>query len=222
MKENQLLLQWKMEGAPIADTKFDLLLKILKSPIFQLSNVSSSWKTLQKTMSKCHVLVSFNYIITDINKTMTSEKISNQKEELLYFPILDIIQMQCSNAANWEMFQFHFKHQTSFKDLNSGNWWKVAEEKMKRMCRKGGNIAIYVNFIIDTLLFPQILYADSAIIYTLRNKAVHLVYLIPAALPLKQRLQQRNRYLWAYISNGISISKSFELLGFYDVSFLLM
>jgi hypothetical protein len=103
--------------------------------------------------------------------------------------------MQCSNAVNWNLFQFHFARHGAFTELNSGNWWRNAEEKMKELCSAGLYLCCISNQVEDTLLFPQILYADAAIVYTSRNKAVHPVYLIPAALPLHERLKQQNRYL---------------------------
>jgi hypothetical protein len=57
-KENRLLLQWKMEGSPVSDTKFDLLLKILHSTNFQTDRVANNWKVMKKNIFKSQKLVS--------------------------------------------------------------------------------------------------------------------------------------------------------------------
>ena len=144
---------------------------------------------------------------------MIRDTVPGYSEKLLHFPVTKIVQMQCSNAVNWNLFQFHFERHGAFTELNSGNWWRNAEEKMKELCSAGLCLCSISNQVEETLLFPQIVYADAAIVYTSCNKAVHPVYLIPAALPLHERLKQQNRYLWAYLPKEVPLWECLEILG---------
>ena len=62
-------------------------------------------------------------------------------------------------------------------------------------------------------MFPQIVYADSAVVYTSRNRAVHPIYLIPACIPLSERLKRNHHYLWGYLPKDVPILQCIKVLG---------
>jgi hypothetical protein len=68
---------------------------------------------------------------------MKRQGIEGCQDPLLYFSLCEIIKMQVLNARNWPLFKFHFERQSAWSDLNSGNWWRETEEKIKAICPKG-------------------------------------------------------------------------------------
>lgn len=69
------------------------------------------------------------------------------------------------------------------------------------------------------MLFPIIVFADSAIMCDSRGIGVHPIYFIPARIARDERLKECNRFLVGYIPENVPLLSCIEILGISEFNF---
>ncbi len=228
-----LLATWRRETAQnLSKNAFDVLIKMLHKEIndkaFAPSQFPSSYYKIDKCEQELDTLVCFSLTFLSIANVLHLQDVfvhSLPEGGKLYLnDIVQVVEMMvlggCLSRTD------HHSHHVpnTLADLKTGSAWcnqeaAILAKHPSELTHQGYFFRILItNFLQDAIYLPLIVYSDEAKVLQSRGgQGVHPIRLVPATLPLEERLKDVTKVTVGYISKGASEAEALAVFCMYPI-----